>query len=97
MYPPSPPWDYKEISPSVGDIVVLSADKNIPDSIKHWALSLGKDMYLSKFGRSGEGSDSQVTIMNLEGMMLLYDCKCCYVATPIKDSEKWDEYKYWNA
>jgi hypothetical protein len=90
MYPPSPPFAYKATSPNVGDIVVLSEDKNIPNSIKHWALSLGKDMYLSKFGRSGEGADSQVTIMNLEGMMLLYDCKCCYVATPITEAEKWD-------
>jgi hypothetical protein len=97
MYPPNPTWDYKDISPSLGDIIVLSTDKNIPDSIKHWALSLGEDLYLSKFGRSGEGADSQVTIMNLEGMTLLYECKCCYVVTPIENAEIWDGYKYWNA
>lgn len=96
MYPPSPPWIYKDISPGLGDIIVLSTDKNIPDSIKHWALSLGEDLYLSKFGRSGEGADSQVTIMNLEGMKLLYECQCCYIASPTEDAEIWDGYKYWN-
>jgi len=97
LFPPNPPWNYSEKSPSLGNIIAISTDKNVPDSIKHWALSLGEDLYLSKFGRSGEGAESQVTIMNLEGMKLLYDCKYYFIATPNKDADLWDGYKYWNA
>lgn len=91
-YPLNPAWDYKETIPELGDFVVLTNSIKLPDSIKHWALYLGDDIYLSKFGRSGEGTQSQVTIMNLEGMKLLYDCKYIYTAYPQMDAEPWKGY-----
>jgi len=97
MHLPSHPWDYEDISPSLGDIIVLSSNKDLAYSIKHWALSLGDDLYLSKFGRSGEGADAQVIIMNLEGMKLLYESSYCYIATPNTNAKIWDGYKYSNA
>ena len=92
FFPLNPSWDYKEANPNIGDVVILSTDKTLPNSIKHWTLYLGNDVYLSKFGKSGEGAQSQVTIMNLEGMKLLYDCKFSYSAYPKKDRELWDGY-----
>lgn len=92
FFPPDPSWDYQKIDPKIGDVVVLSTDENLPDSIQHWAIYLGEDLYLSKFGRSGEGVQSQVAIMNLEGMMLLYDCKFSYSAHPKHDSKPWGGY-----
>ncbi len=92
FFPPDPSWDYDKTNPKIGDVVVLSTDESLPDSIKHWAIYLGEDLYLSKFGRSGEGAQSQVTIMNLEGMMILYDCKFSYSAYPKQHAKPWDGY-----
>lgn len=89
FYPPNPSWDYKKTNPKLGNFVVLTTSEKLPDSIKHWAICLGEDFYLSKFGRSGEGAQSQVTIMNLEGMKLLYDCKLSYTAFPKDKAEPW--------
>lgn len=93
FFPQKPSWDYKEANPNIGDVVILSTDEKLPDSIKHWAIYLGDDFYLSKFGKSGEGAQSQITIMNLEGMKLLYDCKFSFSAYPKKDKEAWNGYK----
>jgi hypothetical protein len=90
FFPPAPSWNYNKTEPNVGDVVVLTTDENLPDSIKHWATYLGEDLYLSKFGKSGEGSQSLVTIMNLEGMMLLYDCKFRYTANAKHKANPWN-------
>jgi hypothetical protein len=68
----------------------LSSDENLPRSIKHWVMYLGDDLYLSKFGRSGEGTESHVMVMNLEGMKFLYNCKKNYTAKPKLNAEAWD-------
>lgn len=88
----NPPFDYRMSNPNPGDVVVLATDEGLPDSIKHWALYLGGDLYLSKFGRSGEGSESLVSVMTLKGMMLLYDCKLSFTATAKLDAAPWDGY-----
>jgi len=66
----------------------------LPQSIKHWALYLGDDIYLSKFGRSGEGTQSLVEITNLDGMMALYDCQHVFIACPDSEAEPWDGYTF---
>lgn len=92
-YPQSPDFNYKERPPSVGEIVVLANKNNLPDSIKHWAIYLGDNQYLSKFGRSGEGASSLITIMDLNGMKYLYESTLTYVATPKTKAKPWDGYK----
>lgn len=91
-YPLSPDFEYQDKSPKIGDVVVLTNGNDLPESIKHWAIFLGDNQYLSKFGRSGEGTESLLTIMDLEGMKQLYDCKLDYVALPKAKAKKWEGY-----
>ena len=93
FFPPSPSWDYKDKKPKIGDCIVLATDEKLPESIKHWTLYLGDDFYLSKFGRGGEGAQSQVTVMTLDGMKYLYDCKKTYAAYPKLNAQEWNGYK----
>lgn len=90
--PKNPDFSYSNINPNIGDIIVLSDGSKLPNSIKHWAIYLGDNQYLSKFGRSGEGTQSLIAVMNLERMMNLYDCTERYVASPNKNAAIWDGY-----
>ncbi len=90
--PENPEFEYFEQEPSMGDIIVLANNRKLPNSIKHWALYLGEDLYLSKFGRSGEGSQSFVDIMDLKGMMYLYDCEFLYLARPKVHAKPWNSF-----
>lgn len=92
-YPLKPDFEYQDKLPSQGDIVVLSNGKNLPESIMHWAIFLGDNQYLSKFGRTGEGASSLLTIMDLEGMKKLYDCNLSFVAIPKQEAKSWEGYK----
>lgn len=78
--------------PIVGEIVVLANKNSLPDSIKHWAIYLGDNQYLSKFGRSGEGASSLITIMDLEGMIYLYESTLIYIAKPKSEAKPWEGY-----
>ncbi len=80
-----PPWAFSEDDSQSGEFVMLAANRNLPHSIQHFALCLGKNMYLSKFGKTG-----QVTLMNLEGMKFLYNCKISFLARPKPGAEPWD-------
>lgn len=92
-YPLSPDFEYQDKLPKTGDVVVLANGTDLPESIMHWAIFLGDNQYLSKFGRSGEGAESLLTIMDLEGMKMLYNCKLKYVALPKAKAKKWEGYK----
>lgn len=91
-HPLSPDFDYKVSPPSIGDIVVLSNGNNLPESIKHWAIFLGNNQYLSKFGRTGEGTSSLLTVMDLEGMKFLYESNLTFIATPKANAKVWEGY-----
>jgi len=88
-FPTSPPFDYSQNTPKAGDIVAISDGSNLPDSIKHWALYLGNDMYLSKFGKTGMDSQSLVEVMNLQEMKNLYSCTQSYIASKHINSLPW--------
>lgn len=91
-FPKNPEFNYEEKEPVKGDFIVLADNDSLPDSIKHWALYLGNDRYLSKFGRSGEGAHSLLEVMNLNGMKTLYKSKFVFVANPKIDARQWEEY-----
>ncbi len=87
----TPEFEYIKKNLEVGDFIVLVPNDHIlPDSIKHWALYLEDNLYLSKFGKSGEGKQSHLAIMDLEGMMTLYKCDISYVAKPQNQAKPWD-------
>jgi hypothetical protein len=90
--PENPEFSYHNNNPDIGEIVVLSDGGELPNSIKHWAIYLGNNQYLSKFGRTGEGAQSHISVMNLERMMNLYNCTESYVATPIENANPWVGY-----
>lgn len=91
-FPKSPEFTYEKKEPSVGDFIVLTVNDSLPDSIKHWALYLGNNRYLSKFGRSGEGAQSLLEIMDLKSMKTLYQCEFMFIAKPKIDAREWDGY-----
>lgn len=81
-----PNFTFNNKNPKAGDFVVLSENTLLPVTqqslihIKHWALYLGNNQYLSKFGKSTKSLDGLVSIMTLKRMMHLYKCKFSYVA-----------------
>jgi hypothetical protein len=91
-YPLSPGFDYKDAPPSIGDIVVLTNGSNLPESIMHWAIYLGDNQYLSKFGKTGEGTSSLITVMDLEGMKFLYESNLTFTAIPKTNAKAWEGY-----
>lgn len=92
-FPPQPDFNFDKSELKNGDVVVLSDSEDLPNSIKHWAIYLGKGVYLSKFGKNGDGTGALVQAMDLSGMMKLYKCKYWYRATPKKQARLWDGYK----
>ena len=90
--PKNPEFDYIYNDPSVGDIVVLAESDNLPESINHWALYLGDDRYISKTGRSGQGTQSLVEIINLQGMLDLYRSNKLFIAKPQNNAKQWSGY-----
>lgn len=91
-YPLSPDFDYKNAPPSIGEIIVLTNGSNLPESIMHWAIYLGDNQYLSKFGRTGEGTSSLITVMDLEGIKFLYESNLTFTATPKANAKAWEGY-----
>ena len=88
--PKSPPFDYSQTVPTVGDIIAISDGTALPNSIKHWALCIGDDKYLSKFGRTGMGAQSIVEVINLNEMKKLYSCTQCFVASAHTNAAQWN-------
>jgi len=91
-FPKDPDFEYIDVEPKVGNITVITSDRKLPEFIKHWALYLGDELCLSKFGKSGEGSQSLVEIVDLNGMMTLYNCQHIYIARPKTNAKPWDGY-----
>ena len=89
----NPRFEYEERMPTEGDFVALSQDNTTIESIKHWALYLGKGYYLSKFGMSGLGTQSLISVMDLEGMHKLYESKHVLIARPKHGAEPWNGFK----
>ena len=90
FFPTSPEFNYEPKEPAIGDIVVLAKTEDLPHSIQHWAVYLGNDCYLSKFGKSDGTASSLLEVMNLDGMKYLYEAPYCFVATPQAGANKWD-------
>lgn len=91
-FPQNPYFTYEDKEPDIGDAVVLTQNNALPESIMHWALYLGNDYYLSKFGESGKGASSLLTVMDLKGMCFLYKCNKVFVAKPKPNAKHWDGY-----
>lgn len=88
----NPEFNFKSKKPIRGDLIVLSNNILLPDSIKHWALCLGDDLYLSKCGESGRGTESLLHVTTLESLKNLYESSYVSVASPKSNAEKWNDY-----
>jgi len=93
-FPKNPEFEYFKRTPKVGDVVALTNGNKIPESILHWALCLGDNLYLSKFGRSGRGAQAFIESMDLQSMMQLYNCNSVLVAVPKVNARPWDGYNF---
>lgn len=93
-FPQKPEFNYENRAANQGEFVVLANNLALPESIKHWALYLGNDYYLSKFGKSGLGSDSLLNVMDLSGMKYLYQSNYIFTAVPIIGVRNWDGFRF---
>jgi len=88
--PEAPPFDYEAREARVGDVVVAARGPHLPGGIRHWALSLGNDLFLSKFGKSGQGAQALLETTDGQALLSLYDCDHMLVATRRPDAPPWD-------
>ncbi|WP_351015078.1 hypothetical protein [Shewanella sp. AC91-MNA-CIBAN-0169] len=88
--PEAPNFNFNEDKPKIGDVVCLSTDDKLPSSIKHWAICLGDDTYISKFGKNSENKTTHVDIMGMANMHSLYRTCNVIVAEPLAGAEKWN-------
>jgi hypothetical protein len=88
--PETPCFTFFERKPDIGEIVSLIKGDGLPESIKHWALYLGEDLFLSKFGKSSGNTDAHIAVMDITGMHKLYNADYIFTATPSEDAPKWD-------
>ncbi len=87
----------KNKEPAVGEVVVLTTgelnfpcDENPKGTVRHWAIYVGDNLYLSKFGATTENKGTNlVGFMDLEGMKKLFNCRLHYVAYPGSESNPW--------
>jgi hypothetical protein len=90
----NPGFNFSLFPPQIGDVVVLCTSEFLPNDIRHWAIFLGDDIYLSKFGKSGYGAKAPIAIMDLFGMCYLYEANKVFVAKPEKKARKWRGFSY---
>ena len=93
-FPQKPSFEYIKREPVLGEFIVLANSSSLPESIRHWALYLGKGYYLSKFGISGFGTESLLNVMDLDGMKYLYQAEDLYVAAPFTNSKSWEGFEF---
>ena len=89
--PDAPPFDFEDRPAKPGEIVVAANGPELPGSIRHWALCVGDDAYLSKLGQTGQGAQALLDITDRQGMLTLYECDRTFVATRRMDAPPWDD------
>lgn len=88
--PESPPFEYVERHARAGEIIAVTNGPNLPESIKHWALCVGQDLFISKFGNTGDGAQALVETTGKQAMLSLYSCDRALVAKKKVDAPPWD-------
>jgi hypothetical protein len=88
--PESPPFTFEERDPRPGEVVVFAAGPDLPNSIKHWALSVGEGLFLSKFGQTVKEAQALIEVTDTEAPLRLYDCDCVLVATRQANAPRWN-------
>jgi hypothetical protein len=88
--PENPEFNFITEENEIDVAVVLSDNTKLPNSIKHWTIYLGDNLYLSKFGENTTGNHNQLAVMGLNGMYHLYNCNLQYTARIKENASKWD-------
>jgi hypothetical protein len=88
--PEAPPFEYEERDATVGDVVAAATGPHLPGSIRHWALCVGKDLFISKFGATGHDAQALVETTDKAAMLSLYDCDRMLVARKAAGAPPWD-------
>jgi len=90
LKPEDPPFDFEEGALKAGDVVVVARGPELPHGIRHWALCVGEDVFISKFGRTGDGAQALVEATDGQAMLSLYDCDRMLIARRKADALPWD-------
>jgi hypothetical protein len=88
--PADPPFQYEGRKPRPADVVVVANGSALPASIQHWALCLGEDLFISKFGKTGRGARALLETTDAAAMLSLYQCDRIMVAARRADAPAWD-------
>jgi hypothetical protein len=88
--PENPEFDFITEENEIDAVVVLSDNTELPNSIKHWTIYLGDNLYLSKFGENTKGNHSQLAVMRLNEMYYIYNCNLQYTARIKENASKWN-------
>jgi len=88
--PAEPPFAFDPGAAQAGDIVVAADGAELPSSIRHWALCLGRGLFISKLGQTGHGAQALLEITDEGGMLSLYGCDRLFVASRTPDAPPWN-------
>jgi hypothetical protein len=94
LRPEAPPFEYEERDAKVGDVVVAANGPDLPGSIKHWALCVGENLFISKFGATGLDAQALVETTDRAAILSLYDCDRMLVARKVADAPPWDRARW---
>gem|GEM_PF-1787954 len=93
--PAEPPFAFEEGRAQGGDVVVVAASgESLPGGIRHWALCVGPDLFISKFGKTGDGAQALLEATDLGAMLALYDCDRALIARKMADAPPWDHWRW---
>ena len=88
--PSSPPFDYEARPATPGDVVVFARGSDLPHGIRHWALCVGENLFLSKFGQAGHGAHALLETTDAEAIVTLYECDRFLVARRKAHAPPWN-------
>ena len=94
LRPEAPPFEFEERDATAGDVVAAANGPDLPGDIRHWALCVGEDLFISKFGATGHDAQALVEITDKAAMLSLYDCHRMLVATKMADAPPWDHARW---
>jgi hypothetical protein len=92
--PEAPHFDYQQGNARAGDIVALSDGSALPGSIKHWALCVGENHFISKFGKTGNDTQALLETTDKQAMLSLYECSHVLIATRKSNARPWNDTLY---
>jgi hypothetical protein len=92
--PEDPPFAFEDGVPQAGDRIVVASGAHLPGAIRHWALCVGPDIFISKFGKTGDGAQALLEATDMQAMLSLYDGDRALIARKRAEAPPWDDWRW---